>query len=49
MRMKGVKALQRKAVYTLASGLSAMAAIVVLVSASVLYINQPEVPEELLK
>ncbi|QUL57336.1 cyclic lactone autoinducer peptide [Paenibacillus tritici] len=40
---------QRKAVYKLASGLSALAAILVLVTASVLYINQPEVPEELLK
>ncbi|WP_405116814.1 cyclic lactone autoinducer peptide [Paenibacillus sp. FSL K6-1217] len=47
--MRGLKTLQRKIVYKLASGLSAMAAIVVLVTASVFYVNQPEVPEELLK
>ncbi|ETT63475.1 MULTISPECIES: cyclic lactone autoinducer peptide [Paenibacillus] len=44
-----MRALQRKVVYKLASGLSALAALIVLVTASVLYINQPEVPEELLK
>ncbi|MEK3718900.1 AgrD family cyclic lactone autoinducer peptide [Paenibacillus sp. FSL R7-0333] len=44
-----MKSLQRKAVYKLASGLSAMAALLVLVTASIVYVNQPEVPEELLK
>ncbi|WP_445669335.1 cyclic lactone autoinducer peptide [Paenibacillus sp. FSL R7-0204] len=44
-----MRALQRKVVYKLASCLSALAALIVLVSASVFYINQPEVPEELLK
>lgn len=43
-----MKSLKRKAVYKLASSLSAMAALLVLVTASVLYVNQPEVPEELL-
>lgn len=44
-----MKSLQRKVVYKLASGLSAMAALLVLVTASIVYVNQPEVPEELLK
>lgn len=44
-----IKNIQRKAVYGLASVLSGMAALVVLVSTSIVYINQPEVPEELLK
>ncbi|MEK3904077.1 cyclic lactone autoinducer peptide [Paenibacillus sp. FSL R7-0179] len=47
--MKGLQALRRAVVYKLASGLSAFAALIVLVTASVFYINQPEVPEELLK
>lgn len=44
-----IKDLQRRAVYRLATVLSGMAALVVLVSPSIVYINQPEVPEELLK
>ncbi|CQR55234.1 cyclic lactone autoinducer peptide [Paenibacillus riograndensis] len=44
-----IKSIQRKAVYGLASVLSGMAALLVLVSTSIVYINQPEVPEELLK
>ncbi|UQZ37404.1 cyclic lactone autoinducer peptide [Paenibacillus sp. PK3_47] len=41
--------MQRKAVYRLATALSGMAALIVTVSASIVYVNQPEVPEELLK
>ncbi|WP_438494979.1 AgrD family cyclic lactone autoinducer peptide [Paenibacillus sp. IHBB 3054] len=44
-----MKNLQLKAVYKMASALSALAALVVILSASIVYINQPEVPEELLK
>ncbi|MBW4085809.1 cyclic lactone autoinducer peptide [Paenibacillus sp. S150] len=43
-----MKNLKRKAVYSLASALSGMAALVVIVTTSIVYINQPEVPEELL-
>ncbi|WP_083613501.1 cyclic lactone autoinducer peptide [Paenibacillus sp. P46E] len=44
-----IKKLQRKTMYKLATTLLAVATILVTTTASIVYINQPEVPEELLK
>lgn len=44
-----MKSIHRRTIYMLASSLSLMATFIVLVTASIVYINQPEVPEELLK
>ncbi|WP_151734818.1 cyclic lactone autoinducer peptide [Paenibacillus tengchongensis] len=44
-----LKLIHRKAVSGLATLLSGVAVLVVSASASVLYVHQPEVPEELLK
>lgn len=43
------KKLQRKLAYLAASSLAGVAALTVMISASIVYINQPEVPDELLK
>jgi cyclic lactone autoinducer peptide len=44
-----IRAFQRKAVYKLASALLLLAVFVVDAVPSVLFVHQPEVPEELLK